>query len=196
MDEWRTRHSLIQRLVHLDDNKDWEDFTKHFRPFIVSIIIKMRVNISDHDDLVQDILIKLHENLKTYMKEKGRFHSWLATVIRNTVKNFLNKQSRLLEKNEKYADALKTFNSYSDSEVDKTIQTEWKSYLITKALNRLEEVVSENVLTCFKLTLDKVPVEEIAERLNIKVETVYITRNRMKARMQIELKELMNELEF
>ncbi len=192
---WSTRHSLIQRLVSTDDDQAWGDFVAHYRPFTIAILSRMRVNHSDYDDLVQDILVKLHKNLSSYVKEKGSFHNWLATVIKNTVMTFLNKQSRLNEKNEQLTDAVEFFKT-EDSEIDRAIQEEWKNYLLDKALDQLKEVVSENVLTCFKMTLDKVPVEEIAKKLNIKVDTVYITRNRMKSRMQIELKKLIHELEF
>jgi RNA polymerase sigma-70 factor (ECF subfamily) len=76
------------------------------------------------------------------------------------------------------------------------IQFEWREYMLAEALRRVGEVVSDGVMTCFRMSLDNVPAEAIAQKLDIKVETVYITRNRMKARVKQELRRLMDELEF
>ena len=59
---WSTRHSLIHRLQLDDNNQDWEDFIKCYRPFILYILGQMNVDFKDKDDLVQIILVKLHKN--------------------------------------------------------------------------------------------------------------------------------------
>jgi RNA polymerase sigma-70 factor (ECF subfamily) len=190
---WNTRHSLLDRLVKGDDSEDWEVFAQHYRPFIRAILSRMSISPSDQDDLSQQILIKLHKNLAAYKKEKGRFHDWLATVIKNTTLNFIKKQKAEQSRRD---DADTAALPGGDSELDQMIHDEWREYMLSEALRRVEEVVSDGVMACFRMSLDNVPAEEIAETLEIKVETVYITRNRMKTRMQRELRRLMDELEF
>jgi RNA polymerase sigma factor (sigma-70 family) len=192
---WSTRHTLLQRLM-TDDQQAWEDFVVHYRPFTCSILKKMNVSYSDQDELIQLILIKLHENLASYSKEKGRFHSWLATVIKNTIRNYISKDSRLNEKNSELQNNLLTFNENSNSELDELIQDEWMKYLYEKAITRLKGILSENVFSCFEMSLAGEPAEKIADELGVKLESVYTIRTRMKSRLQTEIKKLIAELEF
>lgn len=193
---WHTRYSLIEEMQHTNDHRAWDTFVQHYRPFIYFLLNQMEVRVSEQDDLVQEILIKLHKNLPQYVKERGRFRTWLGTVIRNTAKNYITKQSRLRQKHDEICTSLEVINSYSQSELEKRIDSEWKQYVANTAMDHLKTVFSEQVIDCFQMTLDNVPVEEIARRLHVKKDTVYIIRTRMKTRVLQEMKKLIDQLEF
>ncbi len=64
----------------MDIQKVWEEYGVQLRNFLVS-----RVSTpEDADDLLQDILIKTHNNLSS-IKESAKFKSWLYQIARNTL---------------------------------------------------------------------------------------------------------------
>jgi len=193
---WNTRYSLIDRIKESNDHQAWDDFVHHYRPFIYFMLNQMEINYSERDDLVQEILLKLHGNMVQYAKQQARFRSWLGTVIRNTAIKYLAKMKTRDKHSTEIRNSLKALESYSSSDFEMTIQQEWEQYLVEQAMERLRSVFDENVMGCFEMTLDNVPVEEIAERLQVKVKTVYMIRTRMKTRMMLEMQQLMKELEF
>ena len=193
---WSTRHSLLNRLQEPDSHQAWEVFVAHYRPFIYFLLNQMRINLTDQDDLVQEILLRLHENLGSYVKQKGKFRTWLGTVIKNVVRNSMKKQGRLSRKNNEFRQSLEVVDSYSQPELEKIIQGEWEKYIMDLAVERLKKICSQNVMDCFEMTLKNVPVEEISQKLNVKVDTVYMIRSRMKSRMLNEIQKIIRELEF
>ncbi len=192
---WSTRHTLIERLQK-DDNLAWDEFITCYRPFIHYLLNQMNVKLPDQDDLIQLVLIKLHQSLPTYAKEKGRFRNWLSTVIRNTVTNYFIKESRLKRKNDDFSESLQTFNSFSETSLNETIEKEWENFLIQTALKRLQNVVSKKHLDCFSMAIDGNSIEHISATLDIHKHNVYKIRTRIKPRVLKEIQSLIKEFEF
>ena len=71
----------------MDVQKVWEEYGVQLRKFLVS-----RIPIpEDADDLLQEILVKTHNNLSS-LKEPEKFKSWLYQIARNTLIDFYRKQ--------------------------------------------------------------------------------------------------------
>jgi len=190
-----TRYSLIERIQGGVNHRAWDEFVGAYRPFIFYLLNQMNVRVSEQDDLVQEVLLKLHKNIGVYEKEKGRFRNWFGVVIRNVVNSYLSKLGRLHTKHHEFAESLEVVGAYSQSELEEKIESEWKRYLANEALAHLRTIFSENMVECFRLTMENVPVDEIAKRLDVKKETVYMIRMRMKSRMLLEMQNLMEKLE-
>lgn len=193
---YSTRYTLIERIQNGDDHEAWEDFVGHYKPFIYFLLNQMEIHTSDQDDMVQEILIRLHNKVGQYIQERALFRSWLGSVIKNTVKNCLDKNNRRRVNDNEVSNSLKILESYSMSEFEERTEQEWKEYITNQAIEQLRPIFSESMVECFRLTLNNVPVEEIAKQLNIKKETVYIIRTRMGKRVMLKMQELIRELEF
>lgn len=195
-DKYETSYSLIQRLKIRDDVRAWEGFIEHYRPFIYFLLQKMGISLDEQEDLVQDITLKLYQNLEAYSRHKGKFRNWLGTVIRNSTLNYLDKERRLRNKNEHFYDSLENLNLQNSSDLESSIQKEWQEYLLETALNNLSKILDANIINCFKMTLENVPVEEISKKLGVTISTVYTLRKRIKPRLVKEMKRLKDDLEF
>lgn len=194
-DEWNTRKSLLKRAKDPSDEQAWDDFVAFYKNFIYHTLHRMGMNSADFDDLVQDILIKLWKKLKTYDDEKGQFRTWLYTVIRNAVYTYfdsIKRQRELLEIERHSAEALR---SQSDSDLEKLIDEEWTKYLTSYAFDRVRSFFTGKAIEVFSLSLDGYSAEEIAKRMNLKRDTVYTLRNRVKARFIKEVHVLICEFE-
>ena len=83
-----TPQTLLRKIAEYadgDDAAEWAKFAELYEPVIRLYIAQSgAVSAADADDIVQDIFIRLVEVLRTggYKREKGRFRSYLAAMVR------------------------------------------------------------------------------------------------------------------
>ena len=196
MSDWNTRHTLIQRAQNSRDNETWEEFVDSYKKFIFYMLNQMQVPQNLIDDLAQEILLNLWSKLELYAKEKGKFRSWLTRVIRNSATDCLIKEQRYNKRQEKGAEVLELLESMSETEFEKIIDREWRSHMVKITLESFESQLSETAIKVFKLSLEQVPAEAIAEQMDITIGSVYTLKNRVKEQFGRRLKHLVQELEF
>lgn len=194
-EEWNTRKSLLKRARDPSDEEAWTDFVGYYENFIYHILRRLELNTEDCDDLVQDILLKLWKNLKTYDAEKGRFRTWLGRVVRYAAYDYFSKvktRRKLLEEESAMANIIQ---STPASDVESMIEAEWMQYLTSFALDRLRGIFSGEAINVFSLSLDGLSADEIARELNLTRDSVYTLKNRVKARLIKEVRAVMDEVE-
>ena len=83
-----TPQTLLRRIAEYaqgDDAAEWAKFVELYAPVIRMYIAQTgNVSLVDTDDIVQDIFVRLVDVLRNgeYKKEKGRFRSYLASMVR------------------------------------------------------------------------------------------------------------------
>ena len=197
-DPYLTRQTLLARVQNPDDEGAWEDFVAYYENFIYMVLRRMCYNHEDHQDLVQEILLKLWEKLKSYDREKSKFRTWLSTVIRNTFINYLDKKSRRQKREDVISDPSMREMLYAENgtDLDIFIHREWEIYARNLALERIRSHFSEKALQVFDRMLDNKPVAQIAEELELGSSSVYKMGERVKNRLRDEIKLIRQELEF
>jgi RNA polymerase sigma-70 factor (ECF subfamily) len=194
--EWKTRKTLIQRAKNPSDEEAWHEFVSFYKMFIYYLLHRMNVTIEDMDDLVQEILVTLWRKLNYYKSEEAKFRTWLSTVIRNTTLTFLKRQGAYKAKKDKLQYDIKLSGTFSEPEMDRIVEREWKNYITNLAMQRLKKVFAGNALAAFQSGIDGLSAEKAAQNLGISVDSIYTLRGRVKKRFIREIKFLMNELEF
>lgn len=193
---WKTRGSLIVRAKNPDDHDAWNEFVSYYEPFIKMVLSRHWRLHHGHDDLVQLILIRLWKNLIQFdeNRENVKFRSWLSGVIRNEALNYIKSQK-------KWA-SIKTIDSEVpvhfekvECETEEKIEKEWQAFLCEKIMDHMNELFTGRAMEVFTRTIEGEKAEEIAEKLDIKVETVYKLRSRVKAKFKRELKQLKEKIE-
>ncbi|VGO20713.1 hypothetical protein SCARR_02780 [Pontiella sulfatireligans] len=195
-EEWNTRKSLLRRAKDPSDEEAWTDFVGYYENFIYHILRRMELNTEECDDLVQDILLKLWKNLKTYDAEKGRFRTWLGRVVRHAAYDYFDKvktRRKLLEEERAMVEIIRATPA---SDVERLIEEEWMQYMTSFALERLHNIFSGEAINVFSLSLDGLPADEIAKQLNLTRDSVYTLKNRVKARFIKEVRAVMDEVEY
>ncbi len=194
----RTRVSLLQRAREEKSDLAWEELLGFYEPFIGKVLGSMGFRGPDLDDARQQVSLKLWKGLKTYDRdpERARFRTWFARLIRNTALNIIRSKRR--EPCGPSIDDETTGQSQmlsDDPEIEARVEQEWQVYLVDLAMERAREMFSGHAVEVFTLSLAGIPVEEIAEKLNIKVNTVYILKHRVKAVLLKEIQQLKQDLE-
>ena len=194
--KWNTHQTLIQRAQNPDDASAWDDFVKYYENFIKMVLNKSNIPFSDADDLVQDILLKVWKGLPgyEYRREKARFRTWLGTIVRNTVINHIAKVKR--KGGQKFELLENKVQSFNETDIEKVIEEEWVEYLTNYAMDKIETVFSGQTIEVFKLSLEGLSGKQIAEKLGLTEESVFVLRSRVKSRLKKEINRLRSEIEF
>jgi len=196
-DPYATRKTLIQRVQDQHNEEAWEELINIYSRYVYSILISMNVSEGDSDELHQEIMIKLWKRLPELDIENLRFRNYLSTVTKNTVLNFIRGRKRRIDREEKaLADTTLTYlDSIRLPDIEEISEKEWRIYLTHLALQNIEPLFSKNAITVFKLSLQGLTAQQIAEQEDITLSTVNTLKSRVKSRFKSELEQLKEELE-
>jgi RNA polymerase sigma factor (sigma-70 family) len=198
-DNWNTRVTLLQRVKDSDNTEAWEEMVSYYRGFIKVVLLYLNLNENDMDDLEQEILLGLWKSMQEFDfdKQRGKFRTWFGRLIRNKVIDHYRKVKRLSDKNEIIAsEGGARVPLFSEPEIENLIQKEWEAYVVEIAMERVAKTFSERAMQAFTMSMDNIPIETIAEELELKTNSVTKFKNRVKDRLIKEIHQLKNELEL
>lgn len=128
---------LINLYISGDDNAIKELIEK-YTPQIYNFVRRF-VGSTEADDITQEIFIKVWKNIKRFNQKKSSFKTWLFTISRNTVIDFLRKKKSVL------------FSSLDDEENNFSENIKDEALLPDEILQKLQDVDLLNSL------LEKLP---------------------------------------
>jgi len=197
-DQYQTRATLIMRVQDQHDEASWEEFVRVYRRYIYAIIRSMNISESDTEDILQQVLINLWNSLpKMDYKKIKRFRSWLSTVTKNCVTDFIRKRMRDTNRVKKAKDdeTIVYLSSIRLPEIEEIAEREWEIHLTNLALENIEPLFSGKAVKAFRMSLEGKEIDEIAIELGVKENSVYRLKNRVKDRLIREIVHLRNTLE-
>lgn len=192
-DPYRTRVTLIQRVKNQEDGQAWEEFVRFYEDYIYAIIRRMEISEDDAEDLLQQVLVNLWSTLPRMEQEHGtRFRSLLRNVTRHRVIDFIRKRTSEARRMEKVSmdEAFAYLQTIRLPEIDSIADREWEIHLANLAVDRIAPLFSGKAIEAFRLSLSGMSVEEVAEELGLKENSVYRLKNRVKARLVNEVAHL------
>ena len=77
--------------------------------------------------------------------------------------------------------------------IDELIEEEWKEFILNMALDNISKLFSGQAFEVFRLSLEGVSNEEIAERLSLKRQSVKVLKSRVRSRCVEEIKRLLRD---
>ena len=110
--------------------------------------------------------------------------------------DFYRKKSRADKKVQLMQNDPSHFNLFTEPELEKVFQSEWEAYIVNLALKNISEMFSGKAIDVFKLAMKNTPTQEIAERYQLKSNTVIQLKNRVKKRLITEIQSLKSEREL
>jgi len=182
-----TRVSLIQRVRNHADQSAWEEFVSIYRPLLVAYVRKRGVSEHDAADIVQDVFAKLVVVLGDFELDthRGRFRAWLWRVTHNVLIDWFRHRATQDQAEQGWAD------QYEPVEGDNP-SAEWDQlyhrHILEIALQRIRVSTAPTAYTCFeeKILLGR-PAQEIADKLQVSTNVVYVNASRVLARLREEL---------
>lgn len=77
----KTRLTLLERIKNPDDRLHWDYFLQVYGAFIKNIARRRGLDEQRSEDLYIDILCEISRKIGDYTPAKGRFRSWLKTMV-------------------------------------------------------------------------------------------------------------------
>lgn len=86
-----------------------------YTPIIYNFVVRF-VGTTNAPDVVQEVFIKVWKNLKKFDVSKSHFKTWIFTITRNTVTDYLRKKKQI-----QFTDLDKEEELFSDMVVDEVL---------------------------------------------------------------------------
>lgn len=191
----QTRPSLLVRIRDAQDGRAWAEFVEIYAPLVYAFVRRGGLQDADAADLTQEVLCAVARAARRldYQPERGTFRSWLLTVTRNKLRNYLSRQQPGARGSGDSA-VQGLLDALPDPEQDDVQQwnRQYRQRVLEWASVRVRPMVEERTWQAFWQTavLARAPVE-VAQELGLSVANVYRAKNRVIVR----LKELVQELE-
>ena len=195
MANYNTRYTLIEKIKNRHDDKSWEEFNYFYKAFIHSLLIRFGVSHTDRDDLVQKVLLKIWRKIPEFecRPGKSKFRNWISCIARTESYMLFRTHKRYEKKLMKAAENEASLED-EDPLVYQLAEEEWKVHISTLAWERIKGDLSETYRECFELLGQGLSVDEIAVRLELKKNTVYVYHQRVLQRLRRAIRVLDDEL--
>lgn len=183
--QYTTNVTLLEKVI-AGDELSWEAFRNNYAPLIRCCGEEWKLTPVECDELVQDVMINFFKASASfhYDRQKGHFRSYLRTIARNSVFALLRKRRSSTAERDDAAPLL-------DYAFDEKWDIEWYNYLCSEALGLLKkEMEPISYESFYKYVIEGMPPAEVASRLGITVNAVYINKSRAVERLRKTVKKL------
>lgn len=181
-----TSKSLLERLKSSSDQAAWDRFVEIYAPLIYYWCRQHGVTGQEVADLVQEVLLLLVRRLPEFEYDpKQRFRGWLRTVTANRVRDLQRKQTGRDE-----LPAGSRLDDLEDERVESDLfdEVEYRRFIIGRCFELMKSEFREDVWTaCYMQIVENVAPSDVAQKLGISVNQVYLAKSRVLARIRMEL---------
>ncbi len=206
-----TRPSLLDRLRSNDDPLSWNDFYKTYGGLIRSFAEKAGFTPDEVEEVLQETAIGVARRLPQFVYDPKvcRFKTWLLNLTRWRIQDQFRRRRRIGSPSPDggLAARQRNFPSASDGS-DETSALErvpdpalpefgaewdaaWEKALLTQALERVRARIDERQFQVFDLYVTKAwPPAQVAQTLGIGIARVYLTKHRVSALLEKEVRRL------
>jgi RNA polymerase sigma factor (sigma-70 family) len=171
------------------ETEAWESFVHRYGGVIRRWAGTWKVPPDDVEDLLQDVYIRVLRQVSQFERERtGSFRAWLKVIARHCWMEVLRRASR---RNDHAF--LSAFGG--DAESLKSLQSDLERLaereLLSQGMNHVRGCVDQRTWQAFYLTtIEGLSGGEVAERLSIPVQMVYVAKCRVKQRLVNRLKQV------
>ena len=182
-----TTHFSVVNNLRNEDNSSWNRFFVTYGPLIRLHGRDCGVPESALDDLVQDVMLSIFKQSKTFVYDpsRGRFRDYLRFIIRARANDIF----RAHYKEERAVQSVEVTELY----LDDLYTSEWEEHIQKESLKRLKELSSSQHYQIFHMAVvqNRDP-KDLAKFFNMPRTTVYSIR----LRMEEKLREIVKSLDF
>jgi RNA polymerase sigma factor (sigma-70 family) len=192
-----TRLSLLVRVRNLGDDRSWSEFDAIYRPLIFSYLRGLDLKEHDADELTQEVFRRLMAILPTFEidRGKGRFRTYLWRLTYNTL---VDRARRRKVRDRAEEEWVRRFCE-SDESQSRDLEEAWtlqhRKRILEVSLPAVRRSVSSTAWACFEgRLLQRRPAAEIAARLGIRPNVVYVYASRVLQTVRRRCAEIEEEL--
>lgn len=187
-----TRASLLLRIKNPLDASAWNEFDSIYRPMLMRFALACKLHHADAEDVAQMCLAAVQKHMAEfeYDPRRGRFKSWLCTLVRNRVRN------KLRDEREKPPDNSGVFKISQQREPlpEEAFEKIWIEELLRHALRRLREDVGEEKFQAFhQYAIEQRPVEEVGRATGLTAARLHKLKWRLTQKLRQQMANITGE---
>ena len=189
-----TRSSVIRAVANTENEAAWQRFFDLYAGFVFSIARSKGLNDTDADDIVQMVFVDLMRNLLSfkYDREKGRFRSYLAALVKWRVIDRLKAVRRDADLKADFMEEAKATGPGDDEFADR----EWKAVAMDHALRRIKSSVRPEHYAAFVAsTVEGQDTETVMKLYKLSRDNLYQIRKRLSERLRKVMSEVLAEMD-
>ncbi len=194
VDTWKTTTILLERLQDADDDA-WNEFAARFRDPITRFARKLGLPEDAADDLAQETLTAFLRAYREgrYDRSRAKLRSWLFGIAHKEALRLRRDLARRPRQGPDFQDQTTFFSALPDRDsLQQTWDDQWDRHTLDRCLRRARAEFEASTFEAFELAaIRSVPPAEIASRLSMSRNSVYIAKHRVLSR----LAELQSEFE-
>ncbi|MCX7396253.1 MAG: sigma-70 family RNA polymerase sigma factor [Planctomycetales bacterium] len=185
-----TSINLLKCIREHNSDSAWERFVCLYAPLIFCWARGKGLNTEDASDIVQDVLSTLVVKLPEFDYNPDRkFRSWLKTITLNRTMDFYRRRHPKSLPGEYEAMAAMIIAD----DADLFVESEYRGVVVNRALELLKCEFNEATWEAFWMqVMEDQKAAVVAERLQLPVNSVYLAKSRVLARLRQELEGLLD----
>jgi len=181
-----TSSSLLRHVRDLGDAQAWEELLLQYESYLLSFVRRLGVRRDDAPDVVQEVTLKLVKTLPNfqYDRSKGRFRDYLRQVTRSAIADWVkrNYSRREVALGEEIIASLQ-----NRPETEKHWDECFDNAALEVVHGRVRPKTNPATWECYARHIVKgQPAEEVARRLGVTTNRVYVYSSRVKAKVREE----------
>ena len=193
-----TRASLLVRLRDGRDNEAWRQFVELYSAVVYGFARKRGLQDADAADVMQDVMRSVAGAVGrlNYDPSRGSFRSWLYTIARNKIFNFLEAGRHRIGRGSGDTGVREKLEAHPDPEwgLAASWEEEYERNLAAVAMRRVQTEVQPATWQAFWQTaVEGRSTREAAEAVGMSAGAVYVARSRVLARLKEEVQRLREE---
>jgi RNA polymerase sigma-70 factor (ECF subfamily) len=188
-----TSATLLGRLRSAPtDEKAWQEFVDRYGPRIHAWCRSRTKHTADVEDVSQDVMLRLVKYLRAFEYDpRESFRGWLRTVTRHAWIDHCRSRARAVAGSGDSAIHERLESEAAREELVQKLEAVYDLEVLEEASGRVRLRVQPETWEAFQLThFEGLSAAVVAGRLNMKVASVYVARNRIQKMLREEIERL------
>jgi len=187
-----TRSSLLLRVRDAKDHDAWQAFVQIYTPLVYGFCRKRGLQDADAADVAQEVMRAVARRIAEfeYQPEKGTFRSWLYTITRSKLNNFLKticRQPRATFD----TSVQESLAAQAAPDRDHEWDHEYHQRLFEWACDRVKREFEDSTWQAFwQTSVEGKSGVVAASSLGLSVGAVYVAKSRVLARLRAAIKQV------
>jgi RNA polymerase sigma factor (sigma-70 family) len=187
-----THATLLARLAESQDPIAWHEFCSRYGELIRNFARQQRLQPSDCDDVVQDVLMGLTKSMPgfEYDPSRGKFRSYLKTITLHAI----FARSRQKRHEIPLGDMRTAAEASADVSIDRIWDEQWRQYHLKQAMREIHVEFNEADLAAFnQYAVQGHSAQETAAALKLSLDQVYQAKSRILKRLSAVIAQRVEE---
>jgi RNA polymerase sigma-70 factor (ECF subfamily) len=192
-----TRPSLLVRIRNRDDAEAWCQFVDLYAPLVHGFARRQGLQDADAADLAQEVFraVAGAAGRLDYDRQRGSFRGWLFTIVRNRLRDFLDRRRRQTPgSGDSALQAALEQQPAREDELAELWDREFERRLLARAAEEARATVEETTWQAFwRTAVEGQGAAQAAQDLGMTVAAVYLAKSRVMAKLKEHVRQWQEE---